>query len=268
MAQSCAVCQVPATSHCGRCKSVYYCGREHQTSDWKDHKKSCGKPSSTHGTKANFSDFFGNGTEHSFLNSSVPLTGPGTTNPLASQKQGTKWATGLDPKKAAEWFLDCFSMRMDDDQVYAGGEHFGVYYSFKDGNRDHILFEFLIFCKLAVKHGVYPPSLPWNLIRTKAKENLGFAFEKSDAQKKYGQENVFSILSGGRSLRFTAEEIYGFGVQESQVSKAYKDMSKTVRGANDFVKFSELLTNRATLFNDVGGVGIWTEINTNYRPRQ
>lgn len=29
---------------CSACKTVYYCGRLHQTEDWKSHKKNC-KPS-------------------------------------------------------------------------------------------------------------------------------------------------------------------------------------------------------------------------------
>jgi len=28
---------------CGRCQAVAYCGKEHQTAHWKEHKKSCVK---------------------------------------------------------------------------------------------------------------------------------------------------------------------------------------------------------------------------------
>lgn len=38
----CAVCQAPATKHCGKCRSVWYCGVDHQRSDWKArHKAAC-----------------------------------------------------------------------------------------------------------------------------------------------------------------------------------------------------------------------------------
>lgn len=37
----CAVCEVSCKLKCKWCKRVYYCCREHQVSDWKEHKKSC-----------------------------------------------------------------------------------------------------------------------------------------------------------------------------------------------------------------------------------
>lgn len=37
----CAVCEVSCKSKCQSCKKVYYCCREHQISDWKEHKKIC-----------------------------------------------------------------------------------------------------------------------------------------------------------------------------------------------------------------------------------
>ncbi|KAL9185028.1 hypothetical protein ACHAXT_002805 [Thalassiosira profunda] len=37
----CAVCSAPASKRCTKCKSVWYCGREHQVSDWKAHKARC-----------------------------------------------------------------------------------------------------------------------------------------------------------------------------------------------------------------------------------
>nr|CAI5824243.1 unnamed protein product [Callosobruchus analis] len=37
----CAVCQKEATQKCGSCHGVYYCCREHQKADWKNHKKVC-----------------------------------------------------------------------------------------------------------------------------------------------------------------------------------------------------------------------------------
>jgi hypothetical protein len=37
----CAVCGVECTLKCSACKSVAYCGKEHQKSDWKHHKPNC-----------------------------------------------------------------------------------------------------------------------------------------------------------------------------------------------------------------------------------
>ncbi|KAG6542930.1 hypothetical protein Mapa_015621 [Marchantia paleacea] len=39
----CRVCNKNSSSRCARCKKVWYCSREHQTGDWKEHRKSCSK---------------------------------------------------------------------------------------------------------------------------------------------------------------------------------------------------------------------------------
>jgi len=41
--KKCSICSIPAKKSCSVCKSIYYCCREHQTQDWKRHKKECGK---------------------------------------------------------------------------------------------------------------------------------------------------------------------------------------------------------------------------------
>ncbi|KAI0261021.1 hypothetical protein BC834DRAFT_897708 [Gloeopeniophorella convolvens] len=37
----CRVCGVPSTKRCLRCKSAYYCSREHSTQDWRAHRPHC-----------------------------------------------------------------------------------------------------------------------------------------------------------------------------------------------------------------------------------
>ena len=46
-ARKCAVCgSTGKVLKCGRCKSIYYCSREHQASHWSSHKITCSPPSS------------------------------------------------------------------------------------------------------------------------------------------------------------------------------------------------------------------------------
>ena len=51
---SCEVCSQPASLRCSKCKGVDYCCREHQVSDWKQHKTICG--SITSGTNNKFKE--------------------------------------------------------------------------------------------------------------------------------------------------------------------------------------------------------------------
>jgi hypothetical protein len=43
LAQICGVCSQPAKQLCSKCNKIYYCCREHQVADWKEHKKICCK---------------------------------------------------------------------------------------------------------------------------------------------------------------------------------------------------------------------------------
>src|SRR6266536_2388050 len=40
----CYVCQKPTNTRCSKCHQTYYCSKECQKIDWKEHKKSCGNP--------------------------------------------------------------------------------------------------------------------------------------------------------------------------------------------------------------------------------
>lgn len=37
----CFVCRKETTKCCARCRSAYYCCKEHQVNDWETHKKAC-----------------------------------------------------------------------------------------------------------------------------------------------------------------------------------------------------------------------------------
>jgi hypothetical protein len=59
-----------------------------------------------------------------------------------------------------------------------------------------------------------PQHWDWTRFLQAASGLLPYAFEKSDAQEKYGSENKFAGLMGGRSLRSTAELVYGRAFME------------------------------------------------------
>ena len=82
------------------------------------------------------------------------------------------------------------------EEIYIGG---GSLYD--QSSPDEIVQDFLVFCRLALEQGVIPEGWNWAKFLATALDLLPYAFEKSDAQEKYGRENVFNVALGGRSLR-------------------------------------------------------------------
>lgn len=120
--------------------------------------------------------------------------------------------------------------------------------------------DFLIFCKLAVKSNVIPPGWRWDTFLETATGLLPYAFEKSDAKEKWGGENVFTAMMGGRSLRFTGEVVYGFSCMgPGGSSTEHTQVKRSVRG-----KWKALVDGEgaADLFADVGGAEAWKKLHS------
>jgi hypothetical protein len=96
-------------------------------------------------------------------------------------------------------------MRCDDDYVYRGCYLHGPYDP--AATKVSITADFLCFCVLAKRHGVVPGDWPWAAFLAVACNFAGYAFEKSDACERWGEENYFAAMMGGRSLRFTATKV-------------------------------------------------------------
>jgi hypothetical protein len=227
MKGACAVCGAASNKRCAGCQSVFYCGGEHQKAHWQTHKKECKKPSE----QPKFTQ------DDSFLKNS-------------------NWANGLSQNERYGWLVDCYRMRADDDYAHAGNYH-GLY---AQASTLELIADFLKFCKLAVQHGVIPSNWDWNKFLVAAKGELKYAFEKSDAQEKYGGENIFSAMMGGRSLRATAEGIYDSSCMGGQPSNAYKKVDKLVEQSKIFAEQSTNFGTHTALFADVGGANIWQNL--------
>jgi hypothetical protein len=230
---SCAVCGVACTNRCASCHKVGYCSRKHQKEDWKRHKNDC--------TTSEFSS-----------NATSKL--PSSKTPPNSTKLPSAWSEGLTGEKRYEWLIDCYRLRMDDN--YVNGNLAGLYAT-EEGSLG-IVRSFLTFCKLALKNGIVPSEWDWNAFTKVAAQHLICSFEKSDAQEKYGGENVFGAAMGGRSLRFTAEQVYGTNVYDgNSVSEENKSVKDSVDGASCFRAHSHSLVTSESLFAAVGGYEIW-----------
>ncbi|WIA33296.1 hypothetical protein OEZ86_006436 [Tetradesmus obliquus] len=174
---------------------------------------------------------------------------PGIPGPAA-------WASGLTHAQQAEWLVDCYRMRVDDDYCWGGGNIHGLYDP--EATSDTVAADFLTFCKLAVKAGVLPAGWDWPGFLRKAQGLLPCAFEKSDAKDKWGGENVFAAAMGGRSLRYTGELVYGSSCMSGGEESA--DAEQLLEEAEQ--QWSSLVAGQASsgFFGDVGGAEAWLRL--------
>jgi hypothetical protein len=138
-----------------------------------------------------------------------------------------------------------------------------------EATKDTIIKDFLVFCKLAVNHGVVPPGWDWSAFLSKAAGLLGYAFEKEDAKDKWGGENVFSAMMGGRSLRYTGEVVYGSSCmapgnprddREKAAQATLEQYERQVEAAFAGGAGGQQLGQHQQLFAEVGGLAAWQQL--------
>ena len=232
-APACAICGTTEDiKKCSACKQVWYCSVDHQKEDRPAHRAAC-KAASGGGNRA-----------------------------PASMRLG--WARGLTAEQQREWLTDCYRMRVDDDAVWGGGNLHGLYAaSDRGGGPNMIADDFLVFCKLAVKQKCVPAEWNWPAFLTKARQLLPYAFEKEDAKDKWGSENVFNATMGGRSLRATAEAVYGTGCMFGGSDMMGNDRCKLAEDVHKAVKKwakGPQARNDNGMFDGVGGAEPWREL--------
>ena len=181
----------------------------------------------------------------------------------------TSWYKSLSFAERHEWFVDCYRMRTDDDYAWGGGNLHGLYECATSdespmGRKVIVVKDFLIFMKLAVRRGILPSNhseFSFENCLMKAAQLLGFAFEKSDAQEKWGGENVFSALGGKPSLRLIAELIYGsscMGGIFDESDELYDEVEEEVEDMVDDRKFKN---THGCVFEEVGGKNLWINLH-------
>merc|ERR1712194_667927 len=166
--------------------------------------------------------------------------------PMNGRMTPQTWLQQLSAKEAPEWLVDCYRLRLD-DEFALGGNLRGLYEVAEDSRdscsalymAEEICIDFLAFLKAGVKNRAIPKrcdksSLNWNdCIAKHAPELLPFAFEKSDAEKKWGVEKVFSTTSGRPSLRVVGEQITGIspidGSEQKKGTASWSEMQQKVR---------------------------------------
>jgi hypothetical protein len=245
----CMVCGAPSAFKCSRCEAARYCGRQHQKDHWPSHKPVC---STTHGEAGG---------------------GAGGAGAAAATRAGAElqlrasWAAGQSAEARYEWLVDCYRLRVDDDYAMGGGITRGLYAS--SSVPEAIVWDLADFCKLALRAGVVPvaPVAPstavpwdWRAFLAQAAELVTSAFDKRDAQDKYGRENVFAGMLGGRSLRYTATLVYGdIGAGASDAAASIRRDRAGVQTRDPQLKGGES-SPAGTFFADIGGVAAWRKL--------
>jgi len=153
------------------------------------------------------------------------------------------WLQGLSAADKYEWFSNCYQMRCDDDYQWGGCDLHGPYEP--DSSPESIARDFMTFCLLAKRRNVVPNDWDWSAFLQAAAQNVGLAFEKSDARERWGSENYFDALMGGRSLRYTAEQVYDSKVDVPERSRVHL--------ATDDEVSNDMLTAQ----NEIGGTAAW-----------
>jgi hypothetical protein len=174
------------------------------------------------------------------------------------RQQLQRWAVGLKPPDLYEWFSNCYTMRCDDDYVWGGGDLHGPYDP--DATTGSIASDFMVFCLLASRRAVVPPGWDWAAFLEVASQYVCYAFEKSDAKERWGGENVFSAMSGGRSLRYTAEMVYGKAM--SYGADTHPDHTKAEKDVEQLCGGGKSLPLLELLYNEVGGREAWRTFET------
>ena len=178
--------------------------------------------------------------------------------PYKPDQKLSSWSNSLSLNDQYIWLIDCYRMRQDDNYVWKK-EYTGIQAQETD---IEILKCFILFCKLAKVKKIIPIFWVWKDFINFAQETIKYVFKKSDAKEKYGGENVFSAkMLGGRSLRYTAEMIYGNGISgnlenhdENEIlltDKIEKEIDKMK--INSFRDFK----NYENFFTEIGGTEIW-----------
>jgi len=151
-------------------------------------------------------------------------------------------------------------MRCDDDYSFGACFLHGPYDP--EATATSIALDFLVFCVLARRRQVVPASWPWPAFLKAAAKFAPFAFEKSDARLRWGSENIFAAMMGGRSLRFTAQEVYGSSADfGSDADKTHTMLLEMVESA------AELNELPRALLDEVGGLEAWSAFERDMRGR-
>ncbi|KAI1114217.1 putative MYND domain protein [Nemania sp. NC0429] len=195
---------------CAKCTTTLYCSRDCQKTDWKTHKKICGKQAHERSSP-------GSQSASQSTNASTALSPPkGLERPITKPFTRIDNNTYLHDRPEEDVYrfcsvlIDAYRMRVEDEYTFEGNIATDSLYG---GQPSGILGFRKFLRKAASRDGLLPPW--WNAEKKKACEALGMdqeqwqdlrcAVEKSDIIEHYGDPRF------PMQLRMLAEIILGRG---------------------------------------------------------
>jgi len=185
-------------------------------------------------------------SEQSDINRSIQMVLGRVANSFSGtqiENDNASWSNGLSKKDRYEWFCNCYCLRCDDDYAYGGCYLHGPYNP--EASPESVADDFLVYCILAARHGAVPSDWNWRLCVKKSRKYIPYAFEKSDAEKRWNREKYSYLARGARSFRYTGAKIYNyssdFPTQSEEHARAEKDLNE----------------DKGALWEEVGGKRAW-----------
>lgn len=192
---------------CGRCKSAYYCSKDCQTKDWKNHKKPCKEKAAAHNNKPPASSTSGGAASRA-----KPEPPKGLSQHIDkpfTRLENKTFLHDLPEIDVYRLLIDSFRMRQEDNYKFLGDADIDSLY---DGSANSLRPFRKFIARAERKTGILPPW--WNASKRDACIALGMkggdewadlkcCVEKSDIMEHYEDSRM------PMKLRMLAEFICG-----------------------------------------------------------
>ena len=161
--------------------------------------------------------------------------------------------------------------RVDEDKFHQ--KIFRGYNSHDKSNKKALLFDFILFCKLAKFNSVVPEWWNWDFLIQGYGHMIEKPFTKNDAIKKYNKINfsreIDSIDKKVMLLRVIGNFIYARNVlgdleKEKLEASIISSRSEQKKFEDEFLGMkwdnNELFIKKTVLFSNVGGISTWSSL--------
>ena len=206
-------------------------------------------------------------TESELAADTVPVDLETATKDSPPPSAASEWCARLGEVEAITryaWVIDCYRTRVEDDSKRGDQAHGLRATQYSAGS---VVLDFLIFCRLAVTHGVLTPGQwawwQWEGFLAEAAKMVVKVFEpeKCRAELRYGEE-----MGRGKCFRDVARLIYDSDAAGTELAKSYEHVRREMvascwqdGGLDENGRHQHKFTfdRHPEAFAPLGGVHVW-----------